>query len=164
MKKKLLPASLLLAVLLTAFLSPNRANSAAQEATPLTHHTPTEMKSYISIFEIAASDFARAVKFYQAILDIQIEEMDMQGARMGLFPSEGQTVAGVIIQSEGYVPSAEGVTIYLNGGEDLQLILDKVEANGGKTMVPKTLIDEENGYFAWFLDTEGNRIGLHSLH
>tara|TARA_R110000850_G_scaffold241158_1_gene365707 strand:+ start:2055 stop:2516 length:462 start_codon:yes stop_codon:yes gene_type:complete len=122
------------------------------------------MKSFISIFEIPTTDFSRAVNFYQSILDIEITEIEMQGTQMGLFPSDGQTASGVLIKGEGYNPSSDGVIIYLNGGDDLQFILNKVEANGGEIIVPKTLIDEENGYFAMFLDTEGNRIGLHSLN
>jgi predicted enzyme related to lactoylglutathione lyase len=120
------------------------------------------MKNFISIFEIPTTQFSRAVHFYQSILDIEITEMDMQGTQMGLFPSDGQMVSGVIIKGEGYKPSSDGVIIYLNGGDNLQLILDKVNTYGGEIIVSKTLIDEENGHFAMFLDTEGNRIGLHS--
>ncbi|KYG79834.1 glyoxalase [Roseivirga seohaensis] len=122
------------------------------------------MKSFISIFEIPTTDFSRAVNFYQSILDIEISEIEMQGTQMGLFPSDGQAASGVLIKGEGYTPSSDGVIIYLNGGDDLQFILNKVEGNGGEIIVPKTLIDEENGHFAMFLDTEGNRIGLHSLN
>ena len=86
----------------------------------------------------------------------------MQGMPMGLFPSENQVVSGVIIKGEGYTPSADGVVIYLNGGNDLQVILDRVVDHGGTTLVPKTLIDEQIGYYALFIDSEGNRIGLHS--
>jgi len=121
------------------------------------------MKSFISIFEIPAIDFSRAVNFYQSILDVKIQDVDMQGIQMGLFPSDGQVVSGVIVKGEDYEPSTDGVLIYLNGGDDLQVILDRVEINNGQAVVPKTLIDEENGYFALFLDSEGNRIGLHSV-
>ena len=120
------------------------------------------MKSFISIFEIPTTEFARAVKFYQSILDIKIQEIDMQGMQMGLFPTEQQMVSGVLVKAEGYKPSADGVVIYFNGGDNLQVILDKVDINDGQVIVPKTHIDDENGYFAMFLDTEGNRIGLHS--
>lgn len=120
------------------------------------------MKSFVSIFEIPATEISRAVDFYQAILDIKIEKMDFSGMQMGLFPSEGQMTFGVIIQGEDYKPSANGVTIYLNGGDNLQIILDKVEKKGGKIVVPKTLHADESGYFAMFIDTEGNRLGLHS--
>jgi len=120
------------------------------------------MKTHISLFEIPASDISRAVDFYQAILNMKIEKMDMPGMKMGIFPYEGQIVAGVIIEADGYKPSSDGVTIYLNGGENLQVILDKVEKNGGKIITPKTPHADESGYFAIFLDSEGNKIGLNS--
>ena len=120
------------------------------------------MTSFVSIFEIPATDISRAVDFYQTILDIEIEKMSFPEMQMGLFPSEGQMTFGVIIQGEDYKPSANGVTIYLNGGDNLQVIIDKVEKNGGNVIAPKTLHADESGYFAMFIDTEGNRIGLHS--
>ena len=138
----------------------NSANAQAENSN--NPQNTDNMKSFLSIFEIPATDFSRAVNFYESVLDIKIEAIDMQGTQMGLFPAEGQTVSGVITKGEGYEPSANGVIIYLNGGDDLQPILDKIEKNGGQIMVPKTLIDEQTGYFALFLDTEGNRIGLHS--
>lgn len=122
----------------------------------------SSMKSYISIFEIPATDISRAIDFYQAILGIKIEKMEMSEMKMGILPYEGQTVTGVIIKAEGYNPSSDGVTIYLNGGENLQTILHKVEQNGGKILIPKTPHADESGYFAIFLDSEGNKIGLHS--
>lgn len=122
------------------------------------------MKSFVSIFEIPATELSRAVDFYQAILDVKIEKMEMPDMQMGIFPYEGQMVTGVIIKAEGYQPSADGVTIYLNGGDNLQGIIDKVEKNGGKVLVPKTLHADESGYFAIFLDSEGNKLGLHSLN
>ncbi len=120
------------------------------------------MKSYVAIFEIPATDLSRAVNFYQEILDIDIEKMAFSGMEMGLFPYEEQLVTGVIIKSEGYQPSANGTTIYLNGGDNLQIILDKVERQGGKIIVPKTPHADESGFFAIFLDSEGNKMGLHS--
>ena len=120
------------------------------------------MNSFISIFEIPATEISRAVDFYQAILDIHIEKMEFPEMQMGIFPYEEQMVTGVIMKAEGYTPSASGVTIYLNGGDDLQVILDKVEKNGGEIIVPKSLHADESGFFAVFLDSEGNKMGLHS--
>lgn len=134
----------------------------SQPADSSSTKTTHDMKSYISIFEIPASDISRAISFYQSILDIKIEKMEMPGMQMGILPYEGQAVTGVIIQSEGYKPSADGVMIYLNGGDDLQVILDKVEKNAGKILVPKTSHADGNGFFAIFLDSEGNKLGLHS--
>ncbi|SHF01709.1 hypothetical protein SAMN03080594_102347 [Arenibacter palladensis] len=120
------------------------------------------MKSFISLFEIPATDISRAINFYQTILDIKIEKIEVPGMEMGIFPYDGQMVTGVIVNSEGYRPSVDGVTIYLNGGDNLQHILDKVDDNGGKIIIPKTSHADGNGFFALFTDTEGNKLGLNS--
>lgn len=137
-------------------------SATAQIKDTLTFNHTTEMQTFISIFEIPATDISRAITFYQNILNLPIELMEAPGMQLGIFPYENQAVAGIIIQAEGYQPSADGVTIYLNGGADLQGILSKVEENGGKILVPKTPHADENGYFALFLDTEGNKLGLSS--
>lgn len=154
-----------LTILLFGFTACNKqkkSNLEKQKEESITNKITDNMKSYISIFEIPATDISRAVKFYQVILGVKIEIMDMEGMQMGLLPFEGQNVIGTIMKGEGYIPSPNGVTIYLNGGDNLQIILEKAENNGGKILVPKRLHGDESGYFAIFLDTEGNRIGLHS--
>jgi predicted enzyme related to lactoylglutathione lyase len=120
------------------------------------------MKNIISIIEIPTASFARAVNFYQSILDVKIEAIDMQGTQMGLFPADEDTVNVALVNGNDYTPSDQGTLAYFNGGEDLQKALDKVGPNGGKVIVPKTLIDPQNGFFAMFTDSEGNKIGLHS--
>ena len=120
------------------------------------------MKSYVAIFEIPATDLARAVDFYETLLDLKIEIYDMPGMKMGLLPAEEQASVGVIIQGEDYRPSADGVTIYLDAGDNLQGMLDKIVGNGGQIIVPKTPHADNSGYFAIFIDSEGNRIGLHA--
>lgn len=120
------------------------------------------MKSYASIVEIPVTEVSRAINFYQSILSIDIEYLEFPELKMGLFPTEEQMVVAVLMQGESYIPSANGVTIYLDGGDDLQGILDKVEKNGGTVEVPKTPHADESGYFALFIDTEGNKMGLHS--
>jgi hypothetical protein len=127
-----------------------------------TNSKVNDMKSYISMFEIPATDISRAINFYEALLDINIEKMDVDGMQMGILPYEGQMVTGVIIQADGYKPSADGVTLYLNAGENLQVVLDRVEKNGGQTIVPKTAHADDSGYFALFIDSEGNRMALNS--
>jgi len=67
-----------------------------------------------------------------------------------------------LVQHEMYKPSADGAVIYLNGNPDLALPLSKVEGAGGKIVMPKTLITEEIGYMAFFIDTEGNKVAMHS--
>ncbi len=121
-----------------------------------------QLNSYASLFEIPATDITRAINFYKTILDIDIEKMEAPGMEMGIFPYENQVINGVIMKAEGYAPSANGITIYLNGGDNLQTILDKVEQHGGKIIVPKTMHADESGYFALFIDSEGNKMGLNS--
>ncbi len=156
-----LPTTILI-LILTACTTKDKPNIAIQESDSTLTQSTINMKSYISIFEIPATDISRAIEFYQAILDISIEKMEMSGLKIGLLPFEGQMVTGVIMEGEGNQPSADGVTIYLNGGDNLQVILDKVEKNGGSIIVPKTPHADEVGYFALFLDSEGNKMGLHS--
>jgi len=120
------------------------------------------MNSFISMFEIPATDVSRAIRFYENIFGISIEHMKIPEMEMGVFPYEDQVVTGIITKGEDYVPSSNGVTLYFDGGDDLQIILDKIEANGGKIIVSKTPHADASGFFALFLDTEGNRIGLNS--
>ncbi|MBK7057717.1 MAG: VOC family protein [Leptospiraceae bacterium] len=121
-----------------------------------------KMNSYIGMFEIPATNITRAINFYESILGIKIEKMELKSMKMGILPYEGQQVTGVIIEAEGYEPSTKGVTIYLNAGENLQNILDKITQNGGKILIPKTPHEDQDGFFAVFIDSEGNKLGLHS--
>ena len=163
MKRTILSLSTVILVLgFTACNSKNKPELERNKIDSALSQSTKDMKNYISIFEIPATDISRAIKFYQAILDIKIEKMDIPGMQMGILPYEKQMVTGVIIKGEGYQPSTDGVTIYLNGGDNLQTILDRIDKNGGEIIVPKTLHADENGYFAMFLDSEGNKMGLHS--
>ncbi len=162
MKKPILYTAIILSFSITACKNQNKSKTDTISVESSINQTTKEMKSHISIFEIPATDVSRAINFYQVILDIKIEKMEMPEMEMGIFPYEGQMVTGVIISAEGYEPSANGVTIYLNGGDNLQIILDKVEKNGGKIIVPKSSHADESGFYALFLDSEGNKIGLHS--
>lgn len=162
MKKTILCSTIILSFCLVLCKGQDKGNPKNQQTDSNETQKTNEMKNFISIFEIPATEISRAVDFYQAILDINIEKMEFPEMQMGIFPYEGQMVTGVIMKAEGYKPSADGVTIYLNGGDNLQIILDKVEKNGGKIIVPKSLHADESGYYAIFLDSEGNKIGLHS--
>ena len=124
-------------------------------------------KNAISWFEIPAIDLNRAQKFYETIFNIQMVPLDTPNFQMRMFPIEDMTngIGGAISKAEGfYQPSAtDGTLVYLNANPDVQNVLDKIEAAGGKIIVPKTQISPEYGYMAVFVDTEGNRIALHSV-
>lgn len=123
-------------------------------------------KHAISWFEIPTLDISRAQKFYESIFNIQMTVLDLANISMRMFPVEDQMNVGgaLVFNKEFYKPSAtEGPLLYLNGNPDVQIILDRIEAAGGKIIIPKTEISPEYGYMAVFTDTEGNRIALHSI-
>ncbi len=121
------------------------------------------MNKWINWFEIPAADFDRANKFYSGIFAIELYTMEMMGSKMAIFPAGDNESGGAVVQGDGYVPSMDGSVVYLNGGKDLSGVLGRVESNGGKVIVPKTHIGDEMGYFAMFIDTEGNKVALHSI-
>jgi len=123
-------------------------------------------KNAISWFEIPAIDLNRAQQFYEAIFGTSLTPLDLPNIKMRMFPLEDMMgVGGAIVDSGGFhKPSAtDGPLIYLNANPDVQIVLDKVEAAGGKIMVPKTMISPEYGFMAVIIDTEGNRIAFHSV-
>jgi len=122
------------------------------------------MKNAINWFEIPVNDFARAKKFYETILGVEVHEMPHPTFKYGILPADmmNGAVGGGLVQGEGFEPSEKGSLIYLNGGEYLSISLSKVEAAGGKIVLPKTSIGQ-NGFMAHFIDSEGNKVALHSM-
>lgn len=120
------------------------------------------MKNTIVWFEIPVTDFERAKKFYCEIIQFDMKEETIGNDRLGFFPGEKEGISGAIIKGEGFEPGDKGTIVYLNGGDNLQVFLDRVEPAGGKIIIPKTQISGEHGYYAWFLDTEGNKIAFWS--
>ena len=119
------------------------------------------IKDYVSWFEIPATDFQQAVNFYNHIFDITMEQSVTKDNAMAFFPTT-KGIGGSVIAGQGYVPSDSGPLIYLNGGKDLNNVLNKVEEAGGRIVMPKTLINEEMGYFSIFIDSQGNKLALYS--
>ena len=123
-------------------------------------------KNAVSWFEIPTQDLSRAQKFYEAIFQMEMVLLDTPQIKMRMFPIENMKGVGgaLVYNKEFYKPSTtDGPLIYLNANPDAQLILDRIEKAGGKIAVPKTMISPEYGYMAVFIDTEGNRIALHSI-
>ncbi|MEO6456521.1 MAG: VOC family protein [Ginsengibacter sp.] len=122
------------------------------------------MANAINWFEIPAKNFDRAEKFYDTVLGIKINKVPHPTNNYGVFPADmekGQ-VGGALSEGVGCEPSNKGSLIYLNGGDDLSVPLSKVEKAGGKIVLPKTSIGQ-NGFMAHFIDTEGNKVALHSM-
>ncbi|TBV25629.1 MULTISPECIES: VOC family protein [Meridianimaribacter] len=114
-------------------------------------------------FEIPVNDMDRAKAFYEAVFKVDIQIVDFGGMLMGWFPYEEgkEGAAGTLIKQDTYIPSQEGTLVYFIC-EDVQNELNRIEAAGGKLYQPKTQISPEHGFMAAFIDTEGNRVALHS--
>jgi uncharacterized protein len=118
----------------------------------------------INWFEIPVKDFDRSHAFYSRIFDYEMPIWEMGPTKMGILPSDMENggVGGGITNEEGTKPNTDGVRIYLNGGKDLNVVLNRVDDAGGSLVVPKTKVTDEIGFIAIFQDSEGNHIGLHS--
>lgn len=120
-----------------------------------------EIKNYVSWFEIPAVDFQQAVYFYNSIYGIEMEQQINEANAMAFFPANSG-IGGAVIFGPGSTPSDKGPLIYLNGGKDLSNVLNKVEKAGGRIIMPKTPIGADDGFFAIFIDNQGNKLALHS--
>lgn len=123
---------------------------------------PSKSRDFVSWFEIPTVNFRQVVTFYNHIFNIEMETSTTASHTMAFFPAEGG-IGGAIVSGPGSMPSENGPLIYLNGGKDLNDMLSKVEEAGGRVIMTKTLISKEMGYYALFLDSEGNRLALHSI-
>ncbi len=116
------------------------------------------MKKFVSWVEIPAVDFDRAVCFYKNVFEIDLETVDCGFEKMACFPN-GE---GAISFAKGFKPSKNGVLVSLNTGNDLEGTIERIVKNGGEITTSKTKIEAEGrGYFAVFIDSEGNRMGLY---
>lgn len=121
------------------------------------------MANVLNWFEIPTLDLNRAIIFYSDIFSYpSMYKMDLGGLQMAIFPMEGNGVGGALCQYESYKPSLEESLIYLNANPDLSVPLSKVETAGGKILMPKKQISPEIGFMALIVDSEGNRVALHS--
>lgn len=122
------------------------------------------MKHAINWFEIPAADFDRAVTFYNTILDESLRKEMVAGVPNGILPYEQDdshnAIGGAVIFDERIKPGMSGIVPYLNCTGKLDAVLSRVPAAGGKVLMPA--IQTQFGSIAMIMDSEGNRIGLHS--
>jgi predicted enzyme related to lactoylglutathione lyase len=115
-------------------------------------------------FDISVADITRAKKFYETVFEIEMPQQEMMGMQMAFFPAEDMNgkVSGALVEGQMHKPSSDGAKVYLNGNPDLSLALSKIDLAGGKVLMPKTKISDEIGFMAFFIDSEGNNLALHS--
>ena len=114
----------------------------------------------ISWFEIPVTDLDRAAAFYESILETTLQRMEV-GTPVAVFPYDEGEVSGALTL-DGTAPSREGSLVYLDVESRLGEVLSRVPDAGGEVLLPVTEIGGDMGFYATFLDTEGNRVGLFS--
>ena len=136
------------------------------------------MADFIAWFEIPTKDFDRALSFYKNVFNVPMDIFEFSSLRHGVFKLEGQ-LTGAIVESESKDSDVYGPVIFFNANPDMSELIDLVQENGGKMLLPKTLIknsrsedgmaeiprnliDGNIGYFSYFEDCEGNKMGLYS--
>ena len=136
----------------------------AKDRKPVKPNTMDNNTNALNWFEISVSDLGRAQKFYETVFKISMGAMDLPQMQMRGFPGDGMNgkVGGALVKSDMHKPSATGSVIYLNANPDLSDALGRVEQAGGKIIMPKTQISPEIGHMAFFSDTEGNTVAMHS--
>jgi uncharacterized protein len=127
------------------------------------HTKENIMQTKINWFEIPSSNFARAVRFYETIFDSTLKVEQFGGAPMGIFAGQDGSV-GCVIDSEQIRPNENGTLVYLDATPGMDSVLERIASAGGRILLNKTALPEEMGYIAHFVDSEGNRIGLHAMH
>ena len=140
------------------------------------------MTNIISWFEIPVRDFDRALNFYSNVFRIDIDIFKFSDIHHGVFrtdPTHPEVITGSIIETKNMPDVIVGPVIFFNANPDMSEILENIKTEGGevirsktliknvdsedgKVTIPKTLIDDNVGYYAYFYDTEGNKMGLHS--
>jgi len=120
----------------------------------------------VTWFQVPATDMDRAVKFYSTVLGASFHRMEHGGDKHAFFAMDtlkSECTGGEIVQSAKFrQPGQDGPAIYFDAPGGLKAVLERVGPAGGKVVMPHTSIGE-NGFIALVLDTEGNRIGLHSM-
>ena len=113
-------------------------------------------------FEIPTADLDKSIPFYNRVLGLRLEANEFGPNRIAIFPHENPGPGGCLMQGPDMVPSGLGSVVYLSTA-NMDATIARVEASGGKITVPKTPIGADMGFFARFLDPEGNLVGLCGL-
>ncbi len=121
------------------------------------------MSDRVSWFDMPVADLDRAISFYSAVLDCEISREEATSGEIGVISHADGEIAGCLFRKEGYPPSAEGALIYMNVNGRLPQVLDLVRTHGGEVLRDYHAISPW-GYRAIILDSEGNRVALHSFY
>ena len=120
------------------------------------------MSNITSWFEIPTLDIKRAKKFYETLFDSELDKKENADNEYYLIP-DNENPAGALIRNEKVIPSPGGVLLYLNIDTDIKKSVKRIQKAGGRILKDIEEVDGYPGQFAVFVDSEGNRIGIHAI-
>jgi uncharacterized protein len=124
----------------------------------------TKRADVVVWFEIPAANFGRAVGFYEKVFARKLKTEKIGNMDLAVFPYDRESaISGCVLAGDGHKPAADGTMVYINVDDDLDDSLERVWSAGGRVTQPKTALPPGMGFFAHFIDSEGNRVGLHSV-
>lgn len=118
------------------------------------------MKKIVNWFEIPVTDIGRAIAFYEQVMQVSLRRETMDGTDLAVFPYDEPGPGGALIKYDNATPTMQGVIIYLHTA-DLLASIERVALAGGKCVLEPMVPGDGIGTIALFIDSEGNRIGLH---
>ena len=127
--------------------------------------TQATARHALNWFEIPVRDLDRAQTFYETLLGARLrrEAMGPQ-TTLAVFPYGDTCVGGCLLAGDSAPqPASQGTLVYLDAQPSLDVVLARVESAGGRVATPKVQLPGDMGCFAHITDSEGNRVGLHSL-
>jgi uncharacterized protein len=123
------------------------------------------MQHAIDWFEIPVLDMNRALQFYQTMSGntLRREPFGAPGEELAVFEGGGEgSVQGALLLRKGAQPSTVGTIVYLNAAPSIDAWLGRVVPAGGSIAFPQFALPDGNGFIAHIIDSEGNRVGLHT--
>jgi predicted enzyme related to lactoylglutathione lyase len=120
------------------------------------------MANPVGWFEIYVDDLARAVRFYEAVLQLKLQELPSPEVKMWAFPMDPQQAgsSGALVHMAGLKAGGNSTIVYFNS-DDCAVEAARVASAGGRIMKDKFSIGQY-GFIALAYDTEGNVFGLYS--
>ena len=122
------------------------------------------MNNPVGWFEIYVQDMTRAKAFYAAVFGATFTHIASPAIELFAFGMDAASygASGALVHMPGFDASGNSVLVYFRS-EDCNIEIQKAITAGGHVQKPKTSIGP-NGHIALIIDTEGNMIGLHSMH
>jgi len=111
-------------------------------------------------FDIPVSDLDRAAVFYAAVLDVKVNREQFGDFDFCVLAHEDGN-GGCLVPKADEIAANSGILLYLNVDGRIKDAVSKVESQGGQIVQSVHPIGP-HGFRSIVLDSEGNRIALHS--